>query len=196
MQPVSASTDFRTRLSRRLTTEMLMPKMTPMMLLKQDHQKVKTLLAELNATTERAVSKRIALRQQIFQEIKTHTALEEELFYPAFHTAAKKRENDKLFFEALEEHRAADMVLADLMRADPSTLSFAGKAKVLRELIEHHIMEEEDEMFPLAKKLLSVDQLTALAASMEQRKMELTSGKAKTRVNGTARRRTEPRAMV
>lgn len=156
-----------------------MPKVTPMMLLKQDHQKLKGLLSELSDTTERAVAKRTALRQQIAHEIFVHTTIEEEIFYPVFKAAAKKRENEKLYFEAIEEHHAADLVLADLMSADPSTLSFAGKAKVLKELIEHHAKEEEDDMFPLAKKLIAAPELEALAESMEQRKAVLMS-KART----------------
>lgn len=152
-----------------------MAKITPMSLLKQDHVKVKALLAELSETTERAVSKRTALRQQIAQEILVHTTLEEEIFYPAFKAVCKKRDNEKLYFEAVEEHHAADTVLADLMKADPSTLSFAGKAKVLRELIEHHAKEEEEDMFPLAKKLIPAEQLEMLAQRMEERKAVLMS---------------------
>ncbi len=152
-----------------------MAKVTPMSLLKQDHQKVKALLSELSETTERGVAKRTALRQQIAQEILVHTTIEEEIFYPAFKAVAKKRENEKLFYEATEEHHAADTVLADLMNADPATLSFAGKAKVLKELIEHHAKEEEDDMFPLAKKLIPAEQLEALAVRMEERKAVLMS---------------------
>lgn len=146
---------------------------TPMTLLKQDHQKVKDLLAEIANTTERAVSKRTALRDQIWREISVHTTLEEKIFYPAFREAAHKRESEKLYFEALEEHHAADMVLADLMKADPSTVSFAAKAKVLRELIEHHAKEEEEDMFPLAKKLIPAEELEAIKQRMEERKPEL-----------------------
>jgi hemerythrin superfamily protein len=156
-----------------------MPKITPMSMLKQDHQKLKALLSELSETTERAVAKRTALRQRIADEIFVHTAIEEEIFYPAFKAASKKRENEKLYFEAVEEHHAADLVLTDLKNADPATLSFTGKAKVLKELIEHHAKEEEDDMFPAAKRMIPAAELDALAESMEQRKAVLMS-KART----------------
>lgn len=152
-----------------------MLKMTPMTLLKQDHQKLKALLVELTDTTERAAVKRSMLRQQIAQEILVHTTLEEELFYPAFKARAQKRDQEKLFYEAVEEHHATDVVLKDLMDADPGTLSFAGKAKVLRELIEHHAKEEEDLMFPLAKKLIPTSEHQELVQRMDQRKGELVS---------------------
>jgi len=150
-----------------------MPTTTPMMLLKKDHQKVRALLTELNETTERAVVKRADLRQQIFQEITIHTMLEEEIFYPALHDAAKKRDDEKLFFEATEEHRAAKTVLADLMQSDPSTLTFAGRAKVLKELIFHHAKEEESEMFPVAQKLIPAELQRVLAERMIERKEAL-----------------------
>lgn len=79
-----------------------------------------------------------------------------------------------MYFEALEEHRAAeDLVLPDLMNTDPATEQFSGRAKVLKELIEHHIEEEESEMFKDAKTLLDKDQLTQLGEQMESRKKEL-----------------------
>jgi hemerythrin superfamily protein len=146
---------------------------TPMMLLKKDHQKVKAMLTELSETTERAVVKRTELRQQIFQEITIHTMLEEEIFYPALHNAAKKRDDEKLFFEATEEHRAAKSVLADLMQSDPATLTFAGRAKVLKELIFHHAKEEESDMFPVAQKLIPAEEHKALADQMIERKAAL-----------------------
>ncbi|MGS1012951.1 hypothetical protein ACVCL0_14925 [Rhodanobacter sp. UC4450_H17] len=79
-----------------------------------------------------------------------------------------------MYFEALEEHRAAgDLVLPDLLDTDVGSEQFSGRAKVLRELVEHHVKEEEEEMFKEAKKLLSAAELKALGARMEQRKVEL-----------------------
>jgi hemerythrin-like domain-containing protein len=142
-------------------------------LLKQDHSLVKHLLEQLTESTTRAVKKRGELLQQIHINLKAHTTIEEEIFYPAFKEAGKKEE-EKMYYEALEEHRAAeDLVLPDLMKTDPATEQFSGRAKVLKELIEHHIEEEEQEMFKDAKKLLSKDELNALGAQMETRKAEL-----------------------
>lgn len=142
-------------------------------LLKQDHTLVKSLLEQLAESTSRAVKKRGELLQQIHINLKAHTTIEEEIFYPAFKEAGKKEE-EKMYYEALEEHRAAeDLVLPDLMKTDPATEQFSGRAKVLKELIEHHIEEEEDEMFKDAKKLLSKEELNELGARMETRKAEL-----------------------
>ena len=79
-----------------------------------------------------------------------------------------------MFFEALEEHRAAgDLVLPDLLKTDAASEKFSGRAKVLKELVEHHADEEEKEMFPRAKKLLPKAELDELGARLEARKKEL-----------------------
>ncbi len=147
--------------------------MDAIQLLKADHKTVKDLLTELTETTSRAVKKRADLLSQININLKAHTTIEEEIFYPAFKEAGEKEEA-KMYYEALEEHRAAgDLVLPDLINTAPDSEQFSGRAKVLKELIEHHVKEEEDEMFKDAKKLLSKEQLNDLGARMEQRKSEL-----------------------
>ena len=147
--------------------------MDAIQLLKTDHKLVKQLLTELEASTTRAVKKRRDLLQQIELNLKAHTTIEEEIFYPAFKSAGDKEEA-KMYFEALEEHRAAeDLVLPDLLGTDPASDQFSGRAKVFKELIEHHIEEEEGEMFKDAKKLLSKEELTDLGARMEARKNQL-----------------------
>lgn len=143
-------------------------------LLKKDHAAVRKLLGELEATTARGVKKRLKLLGEIHKEFKVHAAIEEEIFYPAFQSARKKAEDDQMYFEALEEHRAAgDLVLPDLLGTEPGSEKFSGRAKVLKELIEHHAGEEEKEMFPRARKLLSKRALNELGDQMMQRKVEL-----------------------
>ena len=144
-------------------------------LLKQDHKAVKALLTELADTTNRAQKTRTELLQKIATEIKVHAAIEEEIFYPAFKAAGEKADDGKMFFEALEEHRAAgDLVLPDLLKTDVQSDQFGGRAKVLKELIEHHADEEEKEMFPRARELMDKAQLEQLGERMAQRKAELT----------------------
>jgi hemerythrin superfamily protein len=143
-------------------------------LLKNDHKEMRALLGALEQTTARAVKKRQTLLARIEVNLKAHTSIEEEIFYPAFKEAGQKSGDDKMYFEALEEHRAAgDLVLPDLLGTDPSTENFSGRAKVLKELVEHHAGEEEKEMFPRARKLLDKAELAALGGQMEQRKREL-----------------------
>lgn len=148
-------------------------KVDPIAMLKKDHQKVKGLLEELTRTTDRAAKHRQELLAEIETEIKVHMALEEQLFYPAFKQAAKTKDDEAKYYEAVEEHHAADTVLKDLMDADPAGPTFAGKAKVLKELILHHAKEEEKSMFPKAKKLISKDELNDLGKRMMQKKQEL-----------------------
>ena len=142
-------------------------------LLKADHKKVKGLLTELAGTTTRAVKKRAELLEQIRVNLKAHTQIEEEIFYPAFKKAGEKEEA-RMYYEAMEEHRAAgDLVLPDLLNTAPDSEQFGGRAKVLKELVEHHVKEEEQEMFKDAKKLLSKEELKELGQRLEQRKSEL-----------------------
>jgi hemerythrin superfamily protein len=148
--------------------------MNAIQLLTDDHKKVRALLKELEATTPRGVKTRTELLAKIAREIEAHTTIEEEIFYPAFKAAGQKGEDDRMFFEALEEHRAAgDLVLPDLLATDPASECFGGRAKVFKELIEHHAGEEEKEFFPRARVLLDKQQLAELGARMAQRKAEL-----------------------
>jgi hemerythrin superfamily protein len=148
--------------------------MNAIQLLKDDHKKVRALLKELEATTPRGVKTRTELLAKIAREIEAHTTIEEEIFYPAFKAAGQKGDDDKLYFEALEEHRAAgELVLPDLLATDPGSECFGGRAKVFKELIEHHAGEEEKEFFPRARVLLDKQQLAELGERMARRKAEL-----------------------
>ncbi|MCU0089970.1 hemerythrin domain-containing protein [Pseudomonas koreensis] len=136
-------------------------------LLQADHQKVKSILSQLSESTERATKKRAELLDKLEMEISIHTKLEEEILYPAFKEAGTK-EQDVMYFEAKEEHRTVDsLVLPDLKQTDPGTPEFSGRVKVVKELLEHHIEEEETEMFPQAKKLLGKAKLDELGEQME-----------------------------
>ena len=139
-------------------------------LLIQDHKLVKKLLEELSATTERAVKKRAELLQKIEQELQIHTALEEDILYPAIKEAGGKEEA-KMYYEAKEEHRTVDaLVIPDLLHTETGSVEFAGRVKVMKELLEHHIEEEEGELLPTAKKLLGKDVLEQLGQTMEAQK--------------------------
>jgi len=147
--------------------------MNAIKLLMQDHKKVRQLLTELEGTTTRNVRDRQRLVQEISTEVNVHARIEEEIFYPAFKEAAKKTEDTDMFYEAAEEHHVVEMVLPELEVADPASDEFTAKAKVLKELIEHHAGEEEKEMFKRAKALMDEDELEELGTRLEERKMEL-----------------------
>ena len=151
--------------------------MNAIQLLKQDHKTVRGLLSDLEATTRRALKRRGELLAKVAREIDVHTRIEEEIFYPAFKQAGDRGEDAKLYHEAREEHRAAgEMVLPDLLKTAPDSEEFGGRAKVLKELVEHHAREEEREMFPRARQLLTAAQLRELGERMMERKQELLAG--------------------
>jgi hemerythrin superfamily protein len=139
-------------------------------MLKADHATVKRLLRELSETTERAVKQREQLVNQIERELKAHAQAEEEVFYPAFKAAAEKSEAVDLFYEAAEEHHVVDMVLPALKVANPKSKEFTAKAKVLKDLVEHHIKEEEGQMFAAARQLFDEEELRELGDMMQARK--------------------------
>lgn len=148
--------------------------MNAIKLLTEDHKAVRKLLEELVDTTSRAKKRREELVDQIRVQLKAHTIIEEEIFYPAFKAAGKKSEDAKMFFEAMEEHRAAgDLVLPDLLATEVASDKFSGRAKVLKELVTHHAAEEEKEMFPRARQLFDKAQLDELGVQMAERKKQL-----------------------
>lgn len=143
-------------------------------LLTQDHQAVRELLSELAETTTRATRKRTDLLSEIANQLKAHTTIEEEIFYPAFKAAGDKSDDAMMYFEAIEEHRAAgDLVLPDLLDTPAESEKFSGRAKVLKELVEHHADEEEKSMFKRAKQLMDAAELKELGEKLEARKTQL-----------------------
>ena len=139
-------------------------------MLKSDHATVKRLLRELSETSERGVKIRETLVARIESEIKMHAQLEEEVFYPAFKAKTRGTDAEDLFYEAVEEHHVVDMVLPALKSANTKSHEFSAKAKVLKDLIEHHIREEEGQMFQQARSLFSDEQLRELGDRMQARK--------------------------
>lgn len=134
--------------------------------LKQDHETVRKLLGQLeNATGAR----RTKLLGQIAAELKTHTTIEEEIFYPAYRDAVRTKGDRKLFFEAVQEHHVVDLVLPETGEGD-SPDELKAKAKVLKDLVEHHAEEEERQMFPRARKVMERDELRSLGEMMQRRK--------------------------
>lgn len=135
-------------------------------LLKQDHETVRKLLGQLeNATGPR----RTKLLGQIASELKIHTTIEEEIFYPAYRDAVRTKGDRKLFFEAVAEHQVVDLVLPEAGEGD-SPDELKAKAKVLKDLVEHHAQEEERQMFPRARKVMERDELKSLGEMMQRRK--------------------------
>jgi hemerythrin superfamily protein len=138
-------------------------------LLKQDHANVKAMFKEFEELGDRAFASKKKLADKICLELTKHATAEEEIFYPAVRAASKEAED--LLDEATVEHSSAKDLIAQIGEMDPHDDLFDAKVKVLGEYINHHVKEEEGEMFPLAKKA-SLD-LQALAGEIEARKDEV-----------------------
>ncbi|MDB6047981.1 MAG: hypothetical protein JWR17_727 [Pseudomonas sp.] len=142
-------------------------------MLVQDHVRVKDILTQLSESSDRALKKRTELLAKLEMELTIHTELEEQILYPAFKSVGGK-EQAIMYYEAKEEHRTVDsLVLPDLKVTDPGTPEFAGRVKVVKELLEHHIEEEEEEMFPQCEELLGKEKLEEIGAQMEALKAQL-----------------------
>jgi hemerythrin-like domain-containing protein len=155
-------------------------------LLKKDHETVRELLKELEKTSSRSTKRRQELLERIALEVQVHAAIEEELFYPAFRRRGETKNDEKLFFEAAEEHKLVHGALPEIQATDPESELFSARAKVLKDLIEHHAEEEEQELFPRARELMSREELQSLGVQLEERKMEL---QERWQPNGRAARR-------
>src|SRR5262245_42747892 len=154
------------------TTKTRTPK-DAIVLLKRDHEKVRALLGKLERAALKDGNEAETLLQTIEDELKVHTTIEEEIFYPAFREAASKKDDSKLYYEAVEEHHVVDLVLPEIDHGGAGSPEFAAKAKVLKDLVEHHAAEEEKEMFPRARKLMDKDELAALGEQLARRKKDL-----------------------
>lgn len=154
----------------RQSTKPRTPAKDALTLLKEDHENVRALLSKLEESNGRS---RSATLKTIEHELKVHTKIEEDIFYPAFREAAEKDEDSKLYFEALEEHHVVDLVLPEIMETDPGADEFPAKAKVLKDLVEHHAGEEEQQMFPRARRLMEKAQLRELGQQLADAKLSL-----------------------
>ena len=138
-------------------------------LLKTDHEKVAGILTSIEETTERAVKGREELFARLKEELDLHAKIEEEIFYPALEEAEETRE---VTLEAYEEHRLVKQLLAELEAEPKDTEEWTAKFTVLKENIEHHVEEEEGEMFKQARQVLSEDEIEALGNRLQAAKKE------------------------
>ena len=136
-------------------------------LLKADHDKVKKMLAEGESTTERAEKTRTELFDTLKAEMEIHERIEEEIFYPALKSHPKARE---IVLEGFEEHHVVDEIMGELEAIDVTDETWGAKFKVMKENIEHHIEEEEGEMFKQARQVFDSDELEQLGARMMELK--------------------------
>jgi hemerythrin superfamily protein len=129
-------------------------------MLEEQHRDVEDLFEEFEQVE--AGEKREVF-EEIADQITVHATIEERHFYPA----VKAKKTEDMVLEAFEEHLQIKRAIADCLAVDSKdTKQLEAKVKVLKEEVEHHVKEEEDELFPAVKKLMSADELLAIAQEM------------------------------
>ena len=137
----------------------------PITIIKKDHKIVEGLFKEYEALGDRAYEAKSKLSDKIIDELMRHAKMEEKLYYPRLKDAFNK-EGDKLVEEAEAEHHAAKVTMAEIKMLSSDNPQFEAKMTVLREMIEHHVKEEEEEMLPKSEKELSKEQLEEIGKEM------------------------------
>jgi hemerythrin superfamily protein len=137
-------------------------------MLKEDHAKVKKAFKEFENLDRSDTETCRQVVKTVCEDLKVHTTLEEEIFYPAVRAAI---EDEDIMNEAAVEHETAKMLIEQLENSGPDDPQYFATFTVLGEYVMHHVKEEEGEMFPQAKKA-ELD-LDALGEQMKARKEEL-----------------------
>ena len=141
--------------------------MNALEMLRGEHRAVEELFEQFGSA--KASSQKRKIFEEIADALAVHATIEEKHFYPA----VKEKATEDLLLEAVEEHLEIKRVIADLLGMDPSDDAFEAKVKVLQDDVEHHVEEEEEELFPEVEKLFDEGQLETIAAAMEQTEGEL-----------------------
>jgi hypothetical protein len=142
--------------------------MNALELLTAQHDEVDALFAEIEETDD--AEEKAQLFDELADSLAAHAKIEETIFYPA----VMAKQTEEILLESVEEHLSIKRVLADLLELDVEDEHFDAKLSVMKEQIEHHArVEEEGELFPKLKKLLSVDELDGLGGEMLRRYVEL-----------------------
>jgi hemerythrin superfamily protein len=141
-------------------------------LLKADHAAVKKMFAQEEKLSKRDGERKVGVFNQINEALAIHATIEEEIFYPAVKKARSEHVKDEVR-EGYEEHKQIKTLLGEIASITPADESYDMKMKVLKEDVEHHVKDEEGEMFPDAKKFLGERRLVELGAELETRKQQL-----------------------
>ncbi len=144
--------------------------MNPYKILKEDHKKVKDLMKQIEELSEDQVSEKEELFEQLKHELEVHTQTEEKTLYPAL---KEKEETRDISLEAIEEHHVVDLLLKELDELSKDEEQWSAKFTVLKEMVEHHIEEEEEEMFKKAHQALEKNEENELGEEIETTKENL-----------------------
>jgi hemerythrin-like domain-containing protein len=137
-------------------------------MLKEDHRRVRDLFQEYQAATDPRTKRELA--EEACLELETHAQLEEQIFYPAVNEESE--EGPALVQEAIQEHQQVKDLIAALREMGPDHHEFDARFRELMQNVEHHVEEEESQMFPLAEQDLEED-LDELKDEMQELKKAL-----------------------
>ena len=137
-------------------------------MLKEDHQRVRDLFAQYKGTSN--AEAKWTLAEEVFVELETHAQLEENIFYPSVNEETE--EGPELVKESLQEHAAVKQLIQELRQMGPQNNGFDAKFHELMHNVEHHVEEEEAEMFLLAEQELTAD-LDDMKGEMQELKADL-----------------------
>lgn len=138
-------------------------------LIKADHHKVDSLFAKLEKTTERASKTRTELYAELRHELTVHAQAEEKAFYPDLKACET---TEDIGFESVEEHGLMKFLLQKLDKTSVESKEWSAQITALKEVVEHHVEEEEEQMFPKMKKAFSTEELDEFASRFKAVKGE------------------------
>lgn len=142
-------------------------------LLKKDHSKVKGLFKQIKSKSKEAKRSPEEIFSEIEDELTMHIEGEEKAFYSALEQDENARE---MVLKSYEEHTIAKTMLRDMSSLSKDDERWSAKLSVLREVVEHHIKEEEDELFKLARKCLKKNQIQEITRQFEEEKKKVPVG--------------------
>ena len=140
-------------------------------ILTADHKKVSKIFAEFEKVKDNDSARKQALVKMVCDELTVHAQVEEEIFYPALYEAFKEKDDD-LVDEAEVEHGSIKQLIATLQASDPDDRLYDANVTVLSEYVKHHVKEEQDEIFPKARKSKALD-LKQMGEEISSRKAQL-----------------------
>lgn len=144
-------------------------------ILHKDHEKVAEIFSRIEETKENEEARREHLFQSLYNELDVHSQAEEKFFYSRLKGEDETRE---LVMEAIDEHKDLKKVLGELDSMDKGSVEWTAKIRSCKEMVEHHVAEEENELFPRARRVLGEDEAAAIAediASFKEEHHELES---------------------
>ncbi len=134
-------------------------------LIKADHRLVETLFSEIEKTDD--THKLYDSFNQLYEALNVHAEVEEQVFYPA---VRDRQDTEKLVDEAHKEHEEAKQMLEDVSSLSPTSAEFKAKIRELKQTMQHHIQEEENEVFSQVRQCMSDKKLEQLGNQLRETK--------------------------